>query len=326
MHRSLRSSALVHGESREQSRDTDPELLRLVERVHPVGLDPCASSTSLVPARRLICTPFNARRSGNVEVENGLLVSWRKRIRAGECVFVNPPWEDLEVWIPKMAEEAADGTPIIALLPLRSHRNYWPPVWTADVCFLPPVRFGEFRDCIATPCVMIYWGPHRDLFESVFSPLGHVQRGTMPREIQGKGVALLRDILRNLADDELRVVLSKSGKTLKDIIEAASDLGGPDGERLRSLALASPVIDSSKPLSLIAVSAVEDTDSERILRILASGPISGSAVGEALGVSENTALRRLKELLKLGKVRRMGGGRGTRWKVTEKNNAGKRSA
>jgi biotin operon repressor len=170
---------------------------------------------------------------------------------------------------------------------------------------------------------MVYWGPDVGLFESVFSALGHVQRGKMPRGIQGKGVELLRGVMRSLSDAELRVALSRLGRNVKDILDAANDLDGPEGERLRSVALSSPIIDSSRPLSLAADPSQEDededSDSSRILKLLEDGPMSGIALGEALGRSETTMLRRLKELADPRKpggpvVKRVGAGRGTKWK------------
>lgn len=144
-----------------------------------VDLDPCSNDEAVVPA--IVRW---------TEADDGLELDWRfwdgedvgepPQVRS---IFVNPPWGDLRPWLVRCAAARAHAE-VIALIPLRSHRRCFDPVWaTADaICFLPPVRFLGQESALPVPCVLVYWGKRRRAFFRRFA-------GSAPWQ----GVVLTRD-------------------------------------------------------------------------------------------------------------------------------------
>lgn len=108
-------------------------LLDLVERVAPIGLDPCGHLKSEATRRaKIACIlPTNLPGAGGAD---GLRTAWSLNNEAGSLVFVNPPYgRQLKPWAEKMATER--DCPIITLVPARVDTAWWrtlnPVVWCA---------------------------------------------------------------------------------------------------------------------------------------------------------------------------------------------------
>ncbi len=265
MHPSLRSTSLTHDEEHEQGRNTPAYLLRPVLQVFDgvIDYDPCSNATSLVPARTRqfldgehvpsLCAsnglvplgdPLRTRRDYAIVMGDGLHYRWRVygSARRPTRVFCNPPWNDLARWLEHGMVGNADCE-IVALLPLRSHRNYWHHAWTADAwCFLEPVTFGGFSDQFPGPCVMLYWGKNTSGFMTAFEGYGRCLTlgSRRPRivDMTGKDERaqearrqthvredLIRELARRLSlDDVIEAMMRVDKMQLGDI----HDLGLPN--------------------------------------------------------------------------------------------------
>lgn len=117
-------------------------LLDLVERVAPIGLDPCGHELA-ESSKRATMTYYQAlpqtpdyRKLGWL-VRNGLERSWCAELAAQDArriVFVNPPYgRELKAWAAKMAAER--DCAIVALVPARVDTAWWreidPLAWCA---------------------------------------------------------------------------------------------------------------------------------------------------------------------------------------------------
>ncbi len=146
--------------------NTPSEVLDLVRKVAPIGLDPCSNPDSIVRAETEWSQPG----------VNGLLHPWRSQ----GLVFVNPEYgRKIGAWTERCAEfgkEDLIGDELIALLPCRTDAKWFRDVWTADaICFwrgrlkfLGAPSSAPFPSCIA------YWGQNPFLFAQVFSAAGKV--------------------------------------------------------------------------------------------------------------------------------------------------------
>ncbi|MBC8456547.1 MAG: helix-turn-helix transcriptional regulator [Deltaproteobacteria bacterium] len=57
---------------------------------------------------------------------------------------------------------------------------------------------------------------------------------------------------------------------------------------------------------------------EKIYRTLKSkGPLSSSEISKEIDIHQNTAIKRLKELINLGNVEKIGSGKNTKYRVKE---------
>jgi len=117
-------------------------LLDLVERVAPIGLDPCGHplAESSLRTRAIFQTMPIGRPMGTEKfwIEgDGLKTAWTPLLRAvrkTEIVFVNPPYgRELRAWAAKMAAER--DCAIVALVPARVDTAWWreldPLAWCA---------------------------------------------------------------------------------------------------------------------------------------------------------------------------------------------------
>ena len=103
-------------------------LLDLVERVAPIGLDPCAHPKAEASIR-----------ASQINTSDGLLLDWYATIQHhsnphNTLVFVNPPYgRALRAWAAKMAAER--DCAIVALVPARVDTAWWreldPLAWCA---------------------------------------------------------------------------------------------------------------------------------------------------------------------------------------------------
>lgn len=146
-------------------------LLDLVEKVAPIGLDPCGHPLS-----------ESSSRADEVyfgESNNGLKARW-DIAPDGTIVFVNPPYgRALKDWAAKMASE--NDTAIIALVPARVDTAWWraldPVVWCAlqgRVKFLNSE--GKEQDAAPFPsAVCLLHAAHlQDRFVEVFNEHGPI--------------------------------------------------------------------------------------------------------------------------------------------------------
>lgn len=119
-------------------------LLDLVERVAPIGLDPCGHplAQSSLRTRAIFQTMPVGRPMGSEKfwIEgDGLKTAWAPLLRgaaqdARRLVFVNPPYgRELKAWAAKMAAER--DCAIVALVPARVDTAWWreldPLAWCA---------------------------------------------------------------------------------------------------------------------------------------------------------------------------------------------------
>ena len=117
-------------------------VLDFVEKVAPIGLDPCGHELA-ESSRRATMTYYQTLpqepdyRSKQWIVRNGLEQSWSAELAAQDAkrlVFVNPPYgRELKAWAAKMAAER--DCAIIALVPARVDTAWWreldPLAWCA---------------------------------------------------------------------------------------------------------------------------------------------------------------------------------------------------
>lgn len=165
---------------------TPPYFLDIVRRFGPIALDPCGNPRSFVHAWMTYFGPPNHI--------CGLTNSWW--VPEKTVCFINPPYgRTLNLWAMRMASEYGNACSqprgsLIALIPARTGTGYWEQfIWPfADaVCFWHggtqyPSRMC-FYDLTGRPAetgatfdaAVVYFGPQRDKFQSVFDTYGTVQ-------------------------------------------------------------------------------------------------------------------------------------------------------
>lgn len=179
---------------REQETYTPIEIIEVVETVgERIVLDPCSGPGSIVPALvqwmgeqrqkrdvrgnfkwcRLRAEDCGVPRPMLEWTGRGLTDPWTVPGESG-IVYVNPPYVDLEEWLAKSRNEAAQGVEIILLGPVRPHRVWWCDAWeSADAKgWLWPVTFGGHVQSFPAPLALWYWGPRADWFTEVFEASG----------------------------------------------------------------------------------------------------------------------------------------------------------
>jgi phage N-6-adenine-methyltransferase len=129
----------------------------LVACLGPIGLDPCASAHSSVPATRKVFLP-----------EDGLAITWNDH----GLVYVNPPFSKIRPWVEKASH---DGDEVVLLLPARTGA-----VWFQD--FVEPcdeilfwggrVWFEGAPAQAPFHCVLAYWGTRVEEFQAAFYECG----------------------------------------------------------------------------------------------------------------------------------------------------------
>lgn len=167
---------------------TPPSILASVREVFggQIGLDPCSNEDSLVEAAIEYRLPEN----------DGLKDPWD-----ADTIYVNPPYGSdpsrgtrIAHWFSRMADAAANGSEVIALVPVATNTGHWKefvyPVASA-VCFLyaPRVRFyiGGKEDPKGAPmsCAIIYYGHQYERFAEAFRDHGAVvplESAVLPRD------------------------------------------------------------------------------------------------------------------------------------------------
>lgn len=155
---------------------TSPTILAAVAEQWPEGisLDPCWDPESIVQADRV----FDARQG-----QDGLLLPWTVDGVLAPRVWCNPPWSATGPWCTLVARHAAQGGEVLLFLPASTDtvavQTYVLP--HSDICLLAArpkfSRPGSDKLVAAmTPCMIAYFGPHRDAFARVWSKLGTIVR------------------------------------------------------------------------------------------------------------------------------------------------------
>ena len=151
---------------------TSVEILALVAAQWPDGidLDPCWDPESIVVAK----TVYDIRAG-----QDGLILPWP----SGAKVWLNPPYSRPEGWLQRAAQHAHQGGEVLALVLAAVGASYWRRlVWPmASVAalsprpkFTRPKSIGQRRAAALQDHAVIYWGPHHDLFASVWAPRGEI--------------------------------------------------------------------------------------------------------------------------------------------------------
>ncbi len=81
---------------------------------------------------------------------------WRQHPGLVRTLHCNPPWEDMQTWLPRIAEAAAEGLVVRAVVPLRPHRVYWR--WPEAICYVPPIAFEGEKHGFPGPVAVLAWG------------------------------------------------------------------------------------------------------------------------------------------------------------------------
>lgn len=184
----LMSSAQTGGRADWQ---TPAEVLELVRRVAPIGLDPCTSPANPTGAWifAVASAEFDRLQSPGVVgpmKRDGLSPdwTWRGNTPPGSLVFVNPPYgEGIGDWTARCVVAADHGCEVIALVPARTdtsyfHRDLAPPAsdavcfWRGRVTFVNPDTGAG--DPATFPSALVYYGARRFRFASVFSEAGAI--------------------------------------------------------------------------------------------------------------------------------------------------------
>ena len=130
-----------------------------------IGLDPCAGRGTDIAVSNMTAD------------EDGLSIAWEKQ----GLVFVNPPYSQLKLWVPKCVEEARKGTEVVLLIPARTDTIAFQLAmrWSNAVCFVAGrLKFLDqgvpCKNSAPFPNAVLYFGPQRYAFGRAFGTLGHV--------------------------------------------------------------------------------------------------------------------------------------------------------
>ncbi len=148
---------------------TPPEVLRLVAKLGPIALDPCANLLSPVEAEKRLIWPE----------ADGLKTDWRALAGRG-LIYVNPPFgRRLNLWARKIQREATAGAEIVLLVPARVDTTWWETLYPAAWCaWRRRVRFirpdGRRNDPAPFPVALLYFGRRALLFAEVMQSRGRI--------------------------------------------------------------------------------------------------------------------------------------------------------
>ena len=146
---------------------------KVLDRVHEmtaiIGLDPCAG-----PNTDLAVINWTER-------EDGLSRDWAAAT-TGLC-FINPPYSQNKLWIPKVINESKKGLECVLLLPARTDTLAFQLAmrWSSAVCFIQGrLKFLDngksVKHSAPFPSAALYFSGERGRwasFVSAFDPLGH---------------------------------------------------------------------------------------------------------------------------------------------------------
>jgi site-specific DNA-methyltransferase (adenine-specific) len=136
-------------------------ILTLVEKVGPIGLDPCSNMESGVRATERW-----------EKSDDGLSREWGGH----GLVYVNPPYgREIGPWMVKCRDEGRRGVEIIALVPSRTDTRWFQDcALTADQILLYRGRlvFEGAPNAAPFPSAVLYWGRDVNRFCDAFAGMG----------------------------------------------------------------------------------------------------------------------------------------------------------
>jgi len=150
------------GQNARDDWQTPPEVLDLVRKVGPIGLDPCTVASN----------PVKAEYHFTKETD-GLWPNWRSSMHIGAIAFVNPPYN--KTWYDKIELEMLRETPMIALLMAKPGAKWFQSlaVMSHAVCFWSGrMTFGGAPDPAPFDSALLYHGPHPGRFRAAFAGKG----------------------------------------------------------------------------------------------------------------------------------------------------------
>lgn len=172
-------AGMVGGQARKQDVLTPEWLLDAVRAVAPIVLDPCTIPSNPVGAEQFCYLPEEATRlqeqlrTAEDKAEKamlrkqlkpyltggGLSLDWSFVVGKG-VVFVNPPFDSLEMWMRKCELQATTlGTPSYLLCPFRPHRKWFSKYAQGfDVITLAPFAFRGHSQAFPAPLCLICYG------------------------------------------------------------------------------------------------------------------------------------------------------------------------
>jgi hypothetical protein len=133
---------------------------RAVQVLGTITLDPCSPESPTVPAQT-----FYTR------ADDGLSRPWTGR------VYMNPPYQQLQIWVEKLLCEYREGNidTALALLPSRTDRPWFQMLHDHPVCFLAKrLRFSGSADNAPFGSCVVYLGTDIKKFSAAFSDIGDI--------------------------------------------------------------------------------------------------------------------------------------------------------
>lgn len=165
LNRAAKLQALTSSD--DETINTPPVVLRALEPLGVIALDPCSNESSIVPALRSFRLD---------EGQDGLALPWH-RGRDGYN-YVNPPYgRELPKWIAKAIREAHFGAEIVMLVPARPDAAWYDRArkdgqaradWRGRLKFLG-------KGSAPFPSSIFYWGPRVDVFAPALRKFAHVE-------------------------------------------------------------------------------------------------------------------------------------------------------
>ena len=158
---------------------TTPEwLLRRLWALGAIMLDPCSNPWSEIGA----CIELSTDRGQDgLTADWGVLILERKMsLDAGGYAFVNPPYGrgHMGHWMSKIAQEAAKGVEVVALVPTSTDTSWWRTLRasaTARVDLEKRIAFGGGNSGTGTfASTLFYCGARPYWFAHHFADLGEV--------------------------------------------------------------------------------------------------------------------------------------------------------
>ena len=129
-----------------------------------IGLDPCAGNDTDLAVSNMTID------------EDGLSLGWQKQ----GLVYVNPPYSELKLWVPKVIKEAKEGAEILMLVPARTDTVSFQLAmrWCNAVCFvagrLKYLDKGKpCKNSAPFPSAVLYFGSKWLSFANAFGVIGH---------------------------------------------------------------------------------------------------------------------------------------------------------
>jgi hypothetical protein len=186
--------------SNDQTWLTPEPVLARVRNVGPIGLDPCGNRNAIVRAR--------TEWYGEGSDDDGLIQDWLMRpdgarLRPGEVLFCNPPYQTIKTWAARAATfgkqmmDESWGSALILLVAARTDTQWFDAVWGAPVkCFVRGrLKFGGGNGATNSatfPSALACWGPAdlRARFVAAFLSLGEIV-GNRDRQLTDGGHVVL---------------------------------------------------------------------------------------------------------------------------------------